>query len=63
MQDYILQMYTAYKEFKILPSQFKKELSHDMKMMHQIENALKYQSQRIQDIQSLQSQLNNQIMR
>lgn len=63
MQDYILQMYTAYKEFKILPSQFKKELSHDMKMMHEIENALKYQSVRIQNIQSMKQQISNQLMR
>lgn len=56
-------MYTAYKEFKVLPSQFKKELSHDMKMMYQLENVLKYQSVRIQNLESMKQQVSNKLMR
>jgi len=63
MQDYILQMYTAYKEFKVLPSQFKKELAHDMRMMHQLENALKHQSVRLQNLESMKQQMGNQLRR
>lgn len=54
-QEYYLNMYKAYTEFGILPSQFKKELSRDIKIMHLIDNTFKQRKYELHKLEELRN--------